>query len=277
MPNRERYSQRLDNADENTKILTLFGDDVGFESARDLPSLEELTLHEPSKEQLAFLGDLTQIRRLRITHARPKNLGFLESLAEVEQLVLEYVSGFDDLSPLNCLPRLRALHTENLRRVSNFGGLSGLDSLRFLSIYGTLDWKQPISDFEFIRGLPNLEVFALWEVINKSPFPATLPLLSLRHLKRIKMAWNVLTAEEYALLEEGLAGVPGTDWGPYTEFQRSEGDVWYEFTGRGSGATKRGSKNADQRCSDFEEKYRLMKKAAAQLVETTQQGVAPNA
>ena len=48
----------------------------------------------------------------------------------------------------------------NLRRVSDFGVLSGITRIQYLSIYGTLDWKQPISDFEFLRGLPSLEVLA---------------------------------------------------------------------------------------------------------------------
>ena len=154
--------------------------------------------------------------------------------------------------------------------MTDFAGLSGLDSLRFLSVYGTLDWKQPVADFEFIRGIPNLEILSMWQVINKTAFPATLPVLSLKRLKRIKMAWNVLSTEEYALLEAGLPHVSGADWGPYTEFKRAEGDVWFEFTGKGAGATKFGSKNAETRCAQFAEKYTQMKDRAAQLIKDTQ-------
>jgi len=272
VPNRERYCRGLDDIDEESKILTLYGSDSNYGRVRELSNLEELTLHEPSKEQLAFLSNLEQLRCLRITHARSKDLGFIEPLVNVEQLVLEYVSGFSDLSPLRCLPKLRALHTENLRRVSDFTGLTGLDSLKFLSIYGTLDWRQPIADFEFIRDIPNLEVLSMWQIINKSAFPATLPVLSLKHLKRLRMAWNELSADECALLESGLAHVSGADWGPYTEFRRSEGDVWYEFTGKGSGATKCGSKNAEARCAQYAEKYSRMKDNALLLIKATQQG-----
>ncbi len=270
VPNRKRYSSELSSADGETKILTLYGSDNDYERVKDLPGLEELTLHEPSKKQLSFLSELTQLRRLRISHARPRDLGFIEPLVNVEQLVLEYVSGFSELSPLSGLSKLRALHTENLRKVTDFAGLSGLDSLRFLSVYGTLDWKQPVADFEFIRGIPNLEILSMWQVINKTAFPATLPVLSLKRLKRIKMAWNVLSTEEYALLEAGLPHVSGADWGPYTEFKRAEGDVWFEFTGKGAGATKFGSKNAETRCAQFAEKYTQMKDRAAQLIKDTQ-------
>lgn len=271
VPNRERYSSRLDDANEESSILTMYGTDIGYERIRDFPGLEELTLHEPSREQLYLLSDLVQLRRLRITHARPKDLKFIEPLANVEQLVLEYVSGFSDLSPLSRLSKLRALHAENLRRVTDFAGLSGLNSLKFLSIYGTLDWKQPIANFEFVSGLPNLEVLSMWQVINETAFPATLPVLSLKRLRKIKMSWSVLPAEEYALLEAGMPHVEGADWGPFTEFKRPEGDVWYEFTGKGSGAVKRGSKNAETRCAQFAEKYSHMKERAAPLIGAAQQ------
>lgn len=271
VPNRERYRCHIGDATAETKAITIFGTDRGFEFIVDLPSLEEVTLHEPGKEHLAFLSQLSEIKRLRISHVRPKDLRFLEPLVNVEQLVFEYVSGFDDLSPLRFMTKLRALHTENLRRVSDFSGLEGIDSLKFLSIYGTLDWKQPISDFEFLRGLPNLEVLSMWQVINRSPFPAVLPIVSLRHLKRLKMAWNVLSAEECALLEVGLVDVAGAAWGPYTKFERAAGDEWYEFTGKGSGSTKCTSKNAAKRCAQFEERYGQMKDEAIRLIEATQQ------
>ena len=58
----------------------------------------------------------------------------------------EWRNWFWSMSPasaiyLRCaeLKRLRALHVENLRRVSDFSGLAGLDSLRYLAIHGTLD------------------------------------------------------------------------------------------------------------------------------------------
>ena len=221
----------------------------------------------------------------------------------VEELVLEYVSGFNDLSPLQSLKRLRSLHLENLRRVQSFGGLSGIDSLRYLAIYGTLDWKQPIEGFEFLRGLPSLEVLAFWEVINKQSFPAVLPFLNLKNLKRLRLHGSYLAAEEYALLEEGLKGVEGATWGPYrTEaFQRIELSVtdirahlskealalshpeviveydgkrtiadpssrWIESTGKRGGRIRCGSANAEAKAREYEKRYDEMKKAARRLI-----------
>ena len=269
LPNRERYRHRLGDVARDAKAVTFFGKDDDVEALFDFPDLEELTFHEPKKEHLAVLGKLTGIQRLRVSHARPRDLTFLEPLTNVEQLVLEYVSGFDSLAPLRSLPRLRALHLENLRRVSDFSGLEGIESLRYLCIDGTLDWKQPVSDFEFCRGLPNLEVLTLWGIINKTPFPATLPLLSLRGLQKLKMGWNALSVEEYALLEVGLADVEGADWGPYRKFSRAGSGEWFEFTGKGSGAAKCSSKNAAARCAEFSEKYEQLKQEARRVIDAS--------
>ena len=273
IPNRERYRKTLAQANQEDSILTILGSDSDFERLSDFPNLEELTLHEPTKEQLSYLGSLTRIKRLRITHARPKDISFLEDMNELEELVLEYVSGFSDLSPLGQLPKLRSIHCENLRKVSCFDGLEGLVSLRFLSIYGTLDWKQPIENFSFVEGLPNLEVLALWQTINRSDFPATLPIALARSLKRLKIPWNELVAEEYALLDCALKDVEGTDWGPYTAFQRAENDVWFEFTGKGAGATKKGSKNEVARCAEYSKRYEELKDQAKTILKKHNQTV----
>lgn len=307
IPNRERYAYRIGDVPSGSKevtIVTIGKGDDNWSRALTLPNLEELTLHEPTHEQLAAIGKLHSLKRLRITHARPRSIEFVESMRGVEELVLEYVSGVTDLSPLRSLKRLRALHLENLRRVSDFSGLSGIDSLRYLAIYGTLDWKQPIEDFEFLHGVPELEVLALWQIISKKAYPALLPAVGLRCLKKLKLPGSYLAAEEYALLEEGLKGVDGAAWGPfhtiaYRQLILPSSDIrarlpeevirtnhpevticfdgrreiddpdsrWIEFTGKGAGRVKSGSPNAEQRCHECAERYDAMKKAARRLIE----------
>jgi hypothetical protein len=140
IPNRERYAYRIGDVPSGSKevtIVTIGKEDENWLRALTLPNLEELTLHDPTPEQLEAISNLRSLKRLRVTHARPRSIEFIVPMIGVEELVLEYVSGFDDLAPLRGLKRLRALHMENLRRVSDFSGLSGIKSLRYLSIYGT--------------------------------------------------------------------------------------------------------------------------------------------
>jgi hypothetical protein len=269
VPNRERYAHRIGDVpadSEEITIATIGAEDSSWRNVFTFPNLEELTLHEPSQEQLRAISELSMLKRLRITHARPKELSFISSLSHIEELVLEYVSGFSDLSPLRSLAKLKSLHIENLRNVADFGGLFGLAGLRYLRIDGTLDWKQPIADFEFLRGLQNLEVLSFGQIINKTSFPALWPTLALKKLKRLRLTWNMLAAEEYALLEVGLRGVEGADWGPFTRFAYSADDEWFEFTGKGAGRVKCGHVKAEQKCAEYTMKYEQMKAKARSVI-----------
>lgn len=306
VPNRDRYSYRIGDTpigNKETTIVTIGRDDKNWERIFTLPNLEELTLHESNKEQLQSISRLLSLKRLRITHARPKNIEFLRPLKNIEELVLEYVSGFSDLSPLRDLSKLRALHIENLRRVSNFSGLAGSKSLKYLRIDGTLDWKQPIEDFEFLRGLPELEVLSFGRIINKSPYPALLPALSLKKLKKIKIARNRLAANEYALLEVGLKNVEGAKWDvcsrfAYSQIQLPIDDMrahlpdhiiksnhpevsiyydgrrmindpdseWFEFLGKGAGRVKCSNPKSKEKCAEYQKKYNLMKEEAKKVI-----------
>ena len=306
LPNRERYAYRIGDVPAGSKevtIVTIGKDDDHWSRVATLPNLEELTLHEPTSEQLQVAGELRSVKRLRITHARPRSVEFLRGMTNIEELVLEYVSGFDDLAPLTSLRRLRALHVENLRRVVDFGGLAGIDSLEYLAIYGTLDWNQPIKDFEFLRALPRLEDFALWQVVSKKPYPALLPAIGLRNLKRLRVHASYLPVQEYALLEEGLTGVEGASWGAYqivahsrvelplhdVRAHLSDEDIrarhpevllqhdgkrtiedpesrWFEFTGRGARRVRCGSASAAAKCQEYADAYAAMRRAARQLI-----------
>jgi retron-type reverse transcriptase len=207
IPNRDRYAYSIGEIPSGSKeitIVTIGKNDENWERILTPPNLEEVTLHEPNKDQLKKISQLTNVSRLRIAHARPKDIESLSPLINVEELVMEYVSGFSDLSPLRSLKKLKSLHLENLRKVYDFIGLMGIESLRYLRIDGALDWKQPISNFEFLKGLPNLEVLSFGQVINKTEYPAFLPALSLKKLKKIKMSFNMFPAKEYALNKQML-------------------------------------------------------------------------
>lgn len=306
IPNRERYAYRIADVPAGSPevtIVTVGKDDEHWARALDLPNLEELTLHEPTVEQLLAAGTLRTLKRLRVTHARPKTIDFISSMSALEELVLEYVSGFNDLSPLGTLKHLRALHMENLRRVSDFSGLAGATDLRYLAIYGTTDWQQPIDSFEFLRGLPLLEVFAMWEVKCRAAYPATLPAANLKHLKKLRLHGSYLATEEYALLEEALKGVEGANWGPYrtvatAKLELSRDDIrvqlpveavrarhpevsvhyegkrmiddpasrWFEFTGRGAGRVKCSSPSAEAKCREHSDQYNILKERALTLI-----------
>lgn len=307
IPNRERFAFIADfeigNKDE-VKILTISKNQEKehWEQIFDCPNLEELTLNDPSKEQVEALRKLINLKRLRITFFRAKDIEFISDLYNLEELILEYVSGFSDLSPLLKLKKLKSLHFVNLRKVKNFDGLSGIKSLKYLYINGTLDWKQPIDNFEFLKGLPNLEVLELISVITKTPYPAFKPILHLKNLKKVNLISNMFTTEEFAFLETALKNVEGAIWEPFTKVVNGYCDVvylpkkdyrsklsdkilkekhpevkinhegrriiqdpnpgWFEFLGKGAGRVKCNNPLAEEKCTEFKNYYEKLKNSA---------------
>lgn len=275
VPNIERHSYSADEViddKQNAKVVTVNRHNSNWKQIFDLPNLEELTLHEPSKEQVESIKELKNLKRLRLSHFGAKEIEFISTLINIEELVFEYVSGFSDLSPLRNLTKLKSLHLENLRRVSNFEGLSGIRSLRYLHIDGTLDWSQPIENLEFLKGLPNLEVFALGFVKVQQEYPAFVPILELQNLKRVKIGLGTLETEEYAFIQvaqpDVKCGAHGKHmpWTPYTDW----GEDSILPLGKGKRSFLKDPKDANAKCTQLEadfEKYReqakdIIKKAA---------------
>jgi hypothetical protein len=270
IPNRERFAFIADfgiSNKEDVKILTIgkHQEPEHWEQVFDCPNLEELTLHAPSKEQIQSIRRLTRLKRIRITFFRTNDIEFIGDLANLEEVILEYVSGFSDLEPLQKLTKLKSLHLENLRRVSNFDGLKGIDSLRYLHIDGTLDWNQPIENFTFLEGLPNLEIIAFGFVINKTEYPAFLPVLKLKKLRKIKIGGATFNTKEYAFLQTALPDV-FCDFGgcPWTACYRM-GD-YMEFIGKGAGRVRLDNPKATEKIAAFQARYEEYKKEAEQVI-----------
>ena len=270
VPNVQRYSFSADKkiSDKTrVKILTISKSDKYWEQVFDCPNIEELTLHNPGSEQVEALQELKRISRLRVSFFRAKDIEFIGNLPNLEEVVLEYVSGFSDLSPLQLLKKIKSLHLENLRRVSNFDGLRVLKSLRYLHIDGTIDWKQPIDNFDFLEGLKNLEVLAFGFVINKSGFPAFLPASTLKKIRKIMSGMATFNTREYAFLEAAFpkarcCNFGGQAWTPCYRIN----DDHVEFIGKGAGNVKLSSPVAQKKIEAFEKKYNDFKSDSERII-----------
>ena len=268
IPNRERFAFIADfeisNKDE-VKIVTIskHQDKLHWEQIFNFPNLVELTLHDPSKEQVQAIRKLTNIKRLRVTFFRATDIEFIGDLLNLEELILEYVSGFSDLTPLLKLTKLKSLHFENLRRVSDFDGLQGLNSLRYLHIDGTLDWNQPIESFEFVKGLPNLEVFSLGFITNKTEYPAFLPLLQLKKLKKIKIVRDTFKSNEFAFLQVALPDVEGSDWNLFWDMKDR-----FTFLGKRAGLVYKSNPLLTEKCDEFKKSFEKLKDEARTIIKS---------
>lgn len=211
-PNAQRWachSEDVADVPDDATRLTLTRRDRHWTRVLQLTQLRELTLHEPDAAQLQALAQLPQLTALRISHARPTTLAMLEGMTGLRELVLEYVSGVADLSPLGRLPALQALHLENLRRVSDFAGLGGSRTLRDLAIVGTLDWDQPVQDLGFLATLPSLERLRLTWFRAPKTFPVLGALQGLAQLRTLELGMNALPLEDFAWIEANLPHVEG--------------------------------------------------------------------
>lgn len=221
VPNFQRHAFHMPEWTSGQKLIsiaTISREDSNWEIVSTFPNLEELTLHSPSNEQIAFVSNLWRIKRLRITHARPKNLEFMARLQNLEEVILEYVSGFNDLSPLSELSRLRALHIENVRRVSDFSGLSNSQNLAYLSIDGTLDWAQPVEEFNFLGSLGSLEYLRLMNVRSPKTLQPLTCLAELKNLSKIMIGMSTFPLEVFAWLEAKIPHVEGAVRPPFVKF-----------------------------------------------------------
>jgi Leucine-rich repeat (LRR) protein len=266
VPNVNRYSFSADSKIKDkskVKILTISKSDRHWTQAFDCPNIEEVTLHDPSKEQVEQIQQLKQLTRLRVTFFRAKDIEFIGNLHNLEEVVLEYVSGFSDMSPLQRLKKIKSLHFENLRRVSNFDGLRGLKSLRYLHIDGTLDWNQPIGNFEFVKGLPNLEVFSLGFVINKTEFPAFLPLLHLKKLKKLSIVRDTFKTNDFAFLQAAFPKVKGCEWDLFWD----TGDR-FTFLGKRAGFVFKKSPLLTEKREEFKKSFEKLKEEAKTMIKS---------
>jgi len=220
-PNGKRwqyYFEDLTDAPLNSTRITLSKNVKNWELISQLPDLVELTLDRPDKWQIEYLAKIPHLKRLRISHTRAKSLNVIEYLSGLEELVLEYVSGINQLDAIGALPNIRALHLENLRNVKDFSGLSPLISLGYLNISGNVDWKQTVESFSFVENFGSLEILRLTNIkILAGDFPY-LPLSCLTSLKKISLASNVFELEFFAWLQAKFPHVIGSKRMPFSKY-----------------------------------------------------------
>ncbi|MBB4804143.1 hypothetical protein HNP37_004229 [Flavobacterium nitrogenifigens] len=271
IPNRERFAFIADfeitNKDE-VKILTISKtqNKLHWEQIFDCPNLEELTLHDATKEQVQAIRKLTNIKRLRITFLRTTDIEFIGELFNLEELILEYVSGFSDLSPLKKLKKLKSVHFENLRRVTDFSGLSEIESLRYIYINGTLDWNQPIENFDFLSEVPNLEILCMGfgvKILNTT-YPIFKSLVKNKKIKKLRLGRGFCSLEDYAFVEVlfGKENIVYFDDSPVELFFEYEKRI--EFLGKGMRAIS--SENSNEKCEKIRQEYEKMKITAKEYL-----------
>ncbi|EMJ56002.1 hypothetical protein LEP1GSC013_0182 [Leptospira interrogans serovar Valbuzzi str. Duyster] len=172
------------------------------------------------------------------------------------------------MEPIGELKNLRSLHIENVRKVTNFTGLSHAKKLCCLSIDGTSDWAQPIESFDFLSELKKLEYFKLGFVRSLAKTPALEALARLRNLKKISIPDNIFVLLYYALLEIGLPGTKGSIFPPFEKSKSSldPNGEWFDLLGKKAGRIKNTSPKAKEKCEAHSKAYEEAKQNARKLL-----------
>ena len=273
IPNRERFAFIADfeiaNKDEvKTLTISKTQEKTHWEQVFDCRNLEELTLHDPSKEQVQAIRRLTNIKRLRVTFFRATDIEFISDLQNLEELILEYVSGFSELTPLKKLKKLKSVHFENLRRVTDFGQLAGIESLRYIYINGTFDWRQPVQNFDFLSNVPNLEVLGLGfgvKIVNPK-YPIFKSLIENKKIKKLRIGRAFCSLEDYAFVEvllgkENITYANNTPVELFTEYKEQ-----IDFLGKGMRSIS--SANSKDKCDKVRSEYENLKTKAKEYLES---------
>lgn len=252
------------------KILTVSKHHQNWKLIFECPNLEEINLDQPSPEQIQAIGEVKRIKRLRIKSFRTKDISFINTLENLEEVSLEYVSGFSDLSPLQSLPKLKALHLENLRKVSGFDGVKGIRNLKYLHIDGTLDWKQPIESFSFLEELPKLEILSVMSIALKASFPAFISLIRLENLLEIRIPRETLDSREYAFIEvakpEIIKGFENeTSWPLFVNKDYTD-QGYVSLLGKGEGRIKLNHPDSNKKLDAYADKYEEFKQNAREII-----------
>lgn len=273
IPNRERFAFIADfeiASKDEVKILTISKtqDKIHWEQIFDCPNLEEITLHDPSKEQVQAISRLKKIKRLRVTFFRATDIEFIGDLENLEELILEYVSGFSDLTPLRKLKKLKSVHFENLRRVTDFGALTGIESLRYIYINGTFDWSQPVENFDFLIEIPNLEILTLGfgvKVVN-STYPIFKSIIKNKNIKKLRLGRAFCSLEDYAFVEVllGQDNITYADDTPVKLFYENKGQI--DFLGKGMRSIS--SANSKDKCEKVRLEYENLKIKAIEYLKS---------
>lgn len=273
IPNRDRFAFIADFVIANkteVKILTISKtqDKIYWEQVFDCPNLEELTLHDPSKEQVQAISKLPNIKRLRVTFFRTTDIEFISNFHDLEELILEYVSGFSDLVPLRKLKKIKSVHFENLRRVTDFGGLAGIESLRYIYINGTFDWNQPIESFDFLSEIPNLEILAIGfgvKVVNPT-YPIFKSITKNKKIKKLRLGRAFCSLEDYAFVEVllGQENITYADDTPVELFYEHKEQI--DFLGKGMRSIS--STNSKDKCDKVSQEYENLKTKAKEYLKS---------
>lgn len=126
---------------KNLTYLSVVRNQNGLESITKLAKLSELSLTGYSIEKLAFLNELTELKKLFIGFGTTKNFDNIQSLSKLEELDVLWVKQLSDIQAISKLTNLVKLRMEDEKQITTLPDLSKLTKLKNMRLmnFGSLE------------------------------------------------------------------------------------------------------------------------------------------
>ena len=109
--------------------------------------------------------------------------------------------------------------------MSDFSGLKGAASLKYLSIYGTVDCSQPINCFDFLSSLDALEYLGLHFLKAPKVDQPLASIKQLENLRKLDVSMNAFPLEVFAWTEANLSHVNGAVRPAFVKFGGKDEEI----------------------------------------------------
>ncbi|WP_289663812.1 hypothetical protein [Flavobacterium panacagri] len=153
-------------------------DDKKVKNLNSLTHLKDLLISSAKEDSCLFLKGLNQLKEFRIS-GNIKDLKGAENLSDLESLKITHSSKLIDIKALKTSLKLKKLHIEKCKLLSDFSFLEGNNAIKELFI-------DDLDSIKFISSMSELEKINFWNCKDGD----MTPLLELKSLKQINFYPN---------------------------------------------------------------------------------------
>ena len=143
---------------ENLTTLWIDGMKKGLESVSELSKLERLTFRGVKMNDIDLIGNLENLKQLKLLFGSYKNLDGISNVKSIKTLEISRTRQIPNYDFLKTMGNLNSLYFEGMSKMKKLPDLSGLINLKRIQI----DNNSKLVDITNLNQLSNLETFLLF-------------------------------------------------------------------------------------------------------------------
>lgn len=255
----------LSSIDVRISDIAITGKTRNVERLKDCRKLQRVWLQKVNQREFDTIAGNIDPKTLMVYEMRVEDLAALESMQQIEELVLEWNTKATDIGILPKLKTLRALGLIDFPKLSRLDPLSRCDRLETLELSGGM-WKPlRLKTLEPLRSLACLKSLSITSVRVEDN--SLEPLTALTNLQDLNLS-NQFPTEEYARLSVYLEHLTCDDLQPYVSLEgKVIGGKKVMITGKGKPfldpkEDKERIRKYEQRFKEYQARFKAEKQAA---------------